>query len=193
MTRKPRPQDVALRPALFAEEDVFHKPTVTLHPTVAELLEQYHQAGKVKEGDLARLLAAIKAHYELLGQVRPEHQSAHNAPVPVEIIAVIGEVFAGKEKWAKTENDARTNAAGLRDVQLRNIAEKLWRSYPKMSAKQIGERIKKMAEENARVRNIITIPSKMGRTRMMSADTIRRKIAKPKNSWQPRSALPANM
>jgi hypothetical protein len=134
-----KPRDQVPRPPLHVDEDAFGEPEIILHPTVAELLEQRRRKGKVKLGDLARLLAAIKAAHEILGQTRPEHRSATNAPVPVEILQVIGEILAGPEGWAEKENAARAAEAGAKREPLQKRAEKIRRDKPGLSTRAIAK------------------------------------------------------
>jgi hypothetical protein len=60
-----------IAPSHFGDDDVFHQPVVTRGPNVPELIEQYRATGKVKQADLADLLAAIGLLYEAFGEDMP--------------------------------------------------------------------------------------------------------------------------
>ena len=78
-----------------------------LGPTVAQLLK----APKVTQATLAGFLAIVKSNYESFGRVLDEYQGACNVPIPVEVIALIGEKLVGKARWSKEHNDKQAEAA----------------------------------------------------------------------------------
>lgn len=82
--------------------------TVTNSLTLADLLAK---GERVTQADLVRLLATISAFHDGLGKVPAEYQGATNAPVPVEILAMIGEALAGRDQWSKIYNTARAETA----------------------------------------------------------------------------------
>ena len=78
-----------------------------LGPTVAQLLN----APKVTQATLAGFLAIVKSYYEAFGRVPDEYQGACNVPIPVEVIALIGEKLVGRAQWSKEQNDKQAEAA----------------------------------------------------------------------------------
>jgi hypothetical protein len=146
-------------------------PLVTVGPTLAAV-----KAGTDRYEDLARHLATIKAFYEAFGRVPPEYQSAVNAPVPIEIIADIGKILAGKGEWAAKENEAKTKAADARKLQFQHRAEEIWKRSPHRTAEQVAKEI----VADPAMKEVITIYDK-DRTakKVMKADSIRRLISKP--------------
>jgi hypothetical protein len=84
-----------------------------LGPTVAQLVK----APKVTQATLAGYLAIVMSDYEAFGRVRDEYQGARNIPIPVEVIALIGEKLVGKARWSKEERDARTATAHKQRVK----------------------------------------------------------------------------
>jgi hypothetical protein len=65
-----------------------------LGPTVAQLLK----APKVTQAALAGFLAIVKSYHEAFGRLPDEYQGACNVPIPIEVIALIGEKLA-KESY----------------------------------------------------------------------------------------------
>ena len=83
-------------------------------PTLAELLKK----PKVTQATLAGFLAIVISDYKSFGgRVRDEYQGACNVPIPVEVIALIGEKLVGKARWSKEERDARTATAHKQRVK----------------------------------------------------------------------------
>jgi hypothetical protein len=78
-----------------------------LGPTVAQLLK----ANEVTQAALAGFLAIVKSHYEAFGHLPDEYQGACNVPIPIEVIALIGEKLVSKALWSKTYNAAQTEQA----------------------------------------------------------------------------------
>jgi hypothetical protein len=131
-----KPKNIALRPALVIEADIF--PTATVGPTLSQLLEQRRE-GAIKHGDLAGFLAIVASNYEMLGQVPPECRSARNVPIPIEVITMIGEVLASKVGWAAMYNATRVAAVRERNVELQVQAEDVWREHPKFSKTAVAK------------------------------------------------------
>jgi hypothetical protein len=98
-------------------------PIVTLGQTLATLLARKKKAGKLKQGDLARFLAVIVAHHEVFGHVPPEYQGASNAPVPGEIISIVGALLTSKADWTREATNARSAVTKERTARVRSRAE----------------------------------------------------------------------
>jgi hypothetical protein len=104
---------------------------------VAQLLKMPN----VTQAKLAGFLAIAQSDYKSFGRVRDEYQGACNVPIPVEIIALIGEKLVGKARWSKEERDARTEAADRQRVEWQAKAEAIWRKHPKLSRTAVAKRI----------------------------------------------------
>ena len=78
-----------------------------LGPTVAQLLK----APKVTQATLAGFLAIVKSYYEDFGWLPNEYQGACNVPIPVEVIALIGEKLVGRAQWSREQNDKQAEAS----------------------------------------------------------------------------------
>jgi hypothetical protein len=125
-----------------------------LGPTVAQLVK----APKVTQAALAGFLAIVKSDYESFGRVRDEYRGARNVPIPVEVIALIGEKLVGKARWSKEERDARTATAHKQRVKWQAEADDVWRKNKKLSARAVAQRI---APNNSNyVRQLIRKPQK---------------------------------
>jgi hypothetical protein len=111
-------------PAAQLRADGGDAPITTLGQTLATLLAR-NKAGKFKQGDLARFLAVIVAHHEAFGRVPPEYQGASNAPVPVEIISMVGALLTSKEGWTREATNARSAVAEERTARVRSQAEEI--------------------------------------------------------------------
>jgi hypothetical protein len=105
--------------------------------TVAQLLK----APKVSQAALAGFLAIVKSNYEAFGRVRVEYQSACNVPIPVEVIALIGEKLVGKARWSKEGRDARTETADKQRVKWQAKADVVWSKNKKLSLTAVAQRI----------------------------------------------------
>jgi hypothetical protein len=147
-------------------------PVFAAAPTLAQVLAK---GKKVQYADLAHLLAAITTFYTVLNKVPAQFQSDTNAPVPVEVLTLVGKVLVGYSEWAKVENEARAEAARNREMQLQREAEKYLQKNFKLSAEAIA---KKIVADPA-MRPIITIGFKNGVPIIMKASTIRRIIKRP--------------
>jgi len=106
-------------------------------PTLNQLLK----APKVSQAALAGFLAIVKSNYEALGHVPSEYQGACNIPIPVEVIALIGEKLASKALWSKEHNAAQTEQARKQDANWQAAAEAVWRKHPKLSPRAVAKRI----------------------------------------------------
>ena len=108
-----------------------------LGPTVAQLLK----ARKVTQATLAGFLANVKSDYKSFGRVRDEYQGACNVPIPVEVIALIGEKLVGKARWSREYNDKQAQAARKRDAEWQAKADAEWLKHPKLSPRAVAQRI----------------------------------------------------
>ena len=108
-----------------------------LGPTVAQLLK----APKVTQAALAGFLAIVKSDYKAFGRVRDEYQGACNVPIPVEVIALIGEKLVGKARWSKEGRDARTETANKQHVKWQAEAGIVWRKNKKLSLTAVAKHI----------------------------------------------------
>ena len=108
-----------------------------LGPTLDQLLK----APEVTQAALAGFLAIVKSNYEALGHVPGEYQGASNVPIPVEVIALIGEMLVSKALWSKTYNDAKTEQARKQDAKWQAKADAEWLKHPKLSPTAVAKRI----------------------------------------------------
>ena len=108
-----------------------------LGPTVAQLLK----ARKVTQATLAGFLAIVKSYYEAFGRLPHEYQGACNVPIPIEVIALIGEKLVGKARWSKEGRDARTETADKQHVKWQAKADVVWRKNKKLSRTAVAQRI----------------------------------------------------
>ena len=108
-----------------------------LGPTVAQLLKM----PKVTQATLAGFLAILLSDYRSFGRVRDEYKGACNVPIPVEVIALIGEKLVGKVRWAKEGRDARTETADKQHVKWQAEADAVWLKHPKLSPTAVARRI----------------------------------------------------
>jgi len=109
-----------------------------LGPTVAQLLK----ARKVTQATLAGFLAIVISDYKSFGgRVRDEYQGACNVPIPVEVIALIGEKLVGKARWSKEERDARTETANKQHVKWQAKADVVLRKNKKLSLTAVAQHI----------------------------------------------------
>jgi hypothetical protein len=128
--------------------------TRPLGPTVAQLLK----ARKVTQAKLAGFLAIVTSDYKSFGRVRDVYQSACNVPIPVEVIALIGEKLIGKARWSKEGRDVRTGTANKRHVKWQAKADVVWGKNPNLSLTAVAKRI---APKNYNyVRQLIRKPKK---------------------------------
>ena len=105
-------------------------------PTLNQLLK-----APVTQTALAGYLAIVKSNYEALGHVPGEYQGACNVPIPVEVIALIGEKLVGKALWSKEHNAAHTEQARKEDAKWQAKADAEWLKHPKLSPTAIAKRI----------------------------------------------------
>ena len=132
-------------------------PIVVVAPTVKQLLDRVAKGKKVRPIDLARVLAAISAFQTGRGRVPAEFQSATNAPVPVEILAIVGEKLVGRSRYAAAYNENRAKLARDRNARLQHEADKIWQRHPGLSKSAVAKRI---APNDKRARRKITKPKK---------------------------------
>jgi hypothetical protein len=133
--RKPRkPPDQVLAPSRVIDEDVFYE--ASLGPTFAEMMLK-HKTDRLKRGDVARFLAVIAVLHQKHGHVPDRFQSAVNAPVPVEVIEILGKLLVGTESWSAKYNRPRTKPI-LPNV--RKEIEAYLRQYPTASKRRIAKR-----------------------------------------------------
>jgi len=111
--------------------------TRPLGPTVAQLLK----ARKVTQATLAGFLAIVKSDYKSFGRVRDEYQGACNVPIPVEVIALIGEKLVGKARWSRTYNAEQTEQARKQVAKWQAEADAVWLKHPKLSPTAVARRI----------------------------------------------------
>jgi hypothetical protein len=112
--------------------------TRPLGPTLAELLE----APKVTQAELAGFLAIAKSCYESFGGRLPdEYQGAHNVPIPIEIIALIGEKLVGRAQWSREQNDKQAEAARKRDAAWQAEADAVWLKRPDLTPTAVAKHI----------------------------------------------------
>jgi hypothetical protein len=128
--------------------------TRPLGPTVAQLLE----TPKVTQATLAGFLAIVTSYYESFGRVRDQYQGACNVPIPVEVIALIGEKLVGKARWSKEGRDARTETADKQRVKWQLKADVVWSKNKNLSLTAVAQHI---APDNWNyVRQLIRKPKK---------------------------------
>ena len=108
-----------------------------LGPTVAQLLK----ARKVTQATLAGFLANVKSDYKSFGRVRDEYQGACNVPIPIEVIALIGEKLVGKARWSRRYNAAQTEQARKQVAKWQAEADAVWLKHPKLSPTAVARRI----------------------------------------------------
>lgn len=123
-------------------------------PTLAQLLK----APKVTQAALAGYLAIVESNYEALGHVPGEYQGACNVPIPVEVIALIGEKLVSKALWSKTYNAAQTEQARKQVAKWQAEADAVWLKRPKLPKTAVAKCI---APDNWKyVRQRISKPAK---------------------------------
>jgi hypothetical protein len=127
-------------------------------PTMGPTLNQLLKAPKVTQAALAAFLAIVKSNYEARGDVPGEYQGACNVPIPVEVIALIGEKLVSKALWSKKYNAAQTEQARKQEAKWQAAAEAVWRKQPELSPTAVAKRI---APDNCNyVRQRISKPKK---------------------------------
>jgi hypothetical protein len=128
-------QLMGIRSAQIGCPDV--RQEIILGPTLAQLL----QARKVTQAALAGFLAIVKSNYEVLGHVPDEYRGACNVPIPIEVIALIGEKLVSKALWSKKYNAAQMEQARKQDAKLQAQADAVWLKRPKLSPTAVAKRI----------------------------------------------------
>jgi hypothetical protein len=150
MTRKSKPES----PASVAAQMTTAAPVVTVSLTMADLLAK----GKaVTHEELARSLAAINALYAALGFVPAEFQGTSNVPVPVELLAIIGEKLVGRTKWLRDQSAENARASREQRAQWQRRANDVWRNHPDWSIRDVQKAI---APGKDHVRKLIKNPTK---------------------------------
>jgi hypothetical protein len=120
----------------------FFSPRVTViyGPTVEQLEDERRQRGKIKDGDLAVHLAAVRAFNDLAGKVPVEY-----APNPVTVDRSILEAFAARltsnAQWNKDCNDAHSQAVQWRNGRILALARKLREQHPGFGVREIADLI----------------------------------------------------
>ena len=127
----------ATRHAFGANRLPGRPPEIFLGPTLDQLLK----APKVTHAALAGFLAIVKSNYEALGHVPGEYQGACNVPIPIEVIALIGEKLVSKAWWSKKYNAAQTEQARKQDAKWQAKADTVWLKHPKLSPTAVAQRI----------------------------------------------------
>jgi hypothetical protein len=122
-------------------------------PTVAQLL-------KARKVTLAGFLAIVISDYKSFKRVRDEYQSACNVPIPVEVIALIGEMLVGKARWSKECRDARTETANKQHVKWQAEADAVWLKHPRLSRTAVAKHIAPKKKKWNYVRQRISKPAK---------------------------------
>jgi hypothetical protein len=150
-------------------------PIVTTTPTLSQLRKLFSD-GELKHADLANFLAAAKVFQEQFGHVPPEYQSAVNALIPIEVLAMAGEVLVGRSEWSKAENEAKAQTARVRKTRIQREAEKHWQQDWNLRPLAVAGKI----VADPAMRTVITIHYKSGRSRVIKAGTIRKMIKQPK-------------
>ncbi len=120
-------------PPKVEDEQVFQG----MGPTLNQLLK----APEVTQAALAGYLAIVKSNYEALGHVPSEYQGVCNVPIPVEVIALIGEKLTSKALWSKQSNAAQTEQARNQDAKWQAKADAEWVKHPKLSPTAVAKRI----------------------------------------------------
>jgi hypothetical protein len=140
-----------LQPSLVVDKDAFHAPTVTPRPTVAEVLAAQKE-GKMRDVDLARLLATIKAYHEH-GYVPADFRAADCVPIPAEIVTILAERLVGGEAWSREINNARTDTTAAMHAAWQAAAHKIRDQDPKLRAPgkkhEVARRVAKQREPGA--------------------------------------------
>jgi hypothetical protein len=142
-------------------------------PTVVELLAK---GGKTQHVELGRLLAAIRLFYTKKGYVPARFQSASNAPVPVEILALAVKALAGRGELAASNSAEYGKAAQGRHAQIRREAEKIREKFSRIADNH--DALAKKLRADPAMRSILTIMYK-GEMKLMAIGTIAKIIARP--------------
>jgi hypothetical protein len=108
-----------------------------LGPTVAQL----RRAPKVTQAALAGFLAIVKSYYEAFGRLPREYQGACNVPIPIEVIALIGEKLVSKSLWSRKCNAAQMEQARKQAAKWQAKADAEWLKHPKLSPRAVAKRI----------------------------------------------------
>jgi hypothetical protein len=108
-----------------------------LGPTVAQLLK----APKVTQATLAGFLAIVKSDSKSFGRVRDEYQGACNVPIPIEVIALIGEKLIGKAPWSRKYNAAQMEQARKQVTKWQAEADAVWLKHPELSRTAVARHI----------------------------------------------------
>ena len=93
------------------------------------------------QATLAWFLAIVTSDFKSFGRVRDEYQGACNVPIPIEVIALIGEKLVSKALWSRKYNAAQTEQACKQDAKWQAAAETVWRTHPNLSPTAVAKRI----------------------------------------------------
>jgi hypothetical protein len=127
-------QLMGTRSAYYGCPDI--RQEITLGPTLAELL-----AGKKTHAALAGFLAAVASNFEILGHVPDEYLGDRNVLIPIEVIALIGEMLVKKGVWSKTHNVAQTEAGREQAAKWQAEADAIWLKHPNLRSTDVARRI----------------------------------------------------
>ena len=116
-------------------------PDVRQEIILGRTLPQLLKASKVTQAALVGFLAVVKSNYEVLGYVPDEYQGACNVPIPIEVIALIGEKLVRNGLWSKENNTAQTEAARKQVAKWQAEADAVWLKLPKLSPRAVAKQI----------------------------------------------------
>ena len=137
-----KPPTQHLEPPYHINTNKFFSPTVRViyGPTVKQLEDERRQHGKVKDGDLAVHLAAVRAFNDLAGRVPVEY-----APNPVTVDRSILEAFAARltstAQWNRDCNEAHSKVVRWRDERILALAGELREQHPGFGVGEIADLI----------------------------------------------------
>jgi hypothetical protein len=127
------------------------------------LIQKYKEDGRVEDRAVQAVWAGLKLFYE--GE-RDASGRQIDGTIPFDLFDIIGSKLAGKRGWRKDLARARAADAEQTYRQWQAMAAEIWRRHPSWSKRCVAELIAEKTGENA--------------------NTIRRKISQPKNSWHPK-------
>jgi len=137
-----KPPTQHLEPPFVINTSKIFPPTATViyGPTVKQLEDERRQHGKVKDGDLAVHLAAVRAFNDLAGRVPVEY-----APNPVTVDRSILEAFAARltstAQWNRDCNEAHSKVVRWRDERILALAGELREQHPGFGVGEIADLI----------------------------------------------------
>jgi hypothetical protein len=104
-------------------------------PTLDQLLKA------PKATRVAGYLAIVTSNFEALGHVPNEYQGARNVPIPVEVVALIGEMLVPGALWSKQSNDGPMEQARKMDAKWQAKADRVWLKRPELSRTAVAKLI----------------------------------------------------